>query len=160
MAAGEEEYGLVLRSGEAGGGNESRGGEVDDEADEGGDWEKMEMVGEKIVEEGEATEDEAEGACGERSGEVGKVGDGGEELAVESVEEGGVAAGKAEEVGKGAGVLEEGVGGGGVQLGAGGFADVWPRTVEDVIWGAGGGFAGVEVGGNVEVAGGEDVTVV
>lgn len=50
MAAGEEEYGFVLRSGETGTGCESRDGEIDDEADEGGNGEVMEMVGEEVVE--------------------------------------------------------------------------------------------------------------
>lgn len=113
VTAGKEEHGLVLRSGETGAGRESRNGEVDDEADEGGDRQVMEMAREEVVEKGEMAEDEAEGGGRRFGGKIGKVGDSGEELSVESVEQGSVAAGSVEKLGDGTGPLEEGVSGSG-----------------------------------------------
>lgn len=113
MAAGEEEYGLVLRSGETGTGRESRNGEIDDEADEGGDGEVMEVVGEEVVEQCEMAEDELEGGGRQLGGEVGEAGDRGEEFAMEGVEERSVVAGSVEKLGDGAGSSEEDVSGSG-----------------------------------------------
>lgn len=104
-------------------------------------------------------EDELEGGGRQFGGEVGKAGDRGEELAMEGVEEGSVATGSVEKLGNGAGSPEKGVGGSGGQLGADGFADSRPRAAEDAVGRVGGGSAGAEAEGNVEIAGGKDVAV-
>lgn len=113
MAAGEKEHRFVLRSGETGVGRKSRNGEIDDEADEGGDGEVMEVVGEEVVEQCEMAEDELEGGGRQLGGKIGKAGDRSEEFAMEGVEERSVVAGGVEKLGDGAGSSEEDVSGSG-----------------------------------------------
>lgn len=110
MAAGEKERRFVLRSGETGVGRKSRNGEIDDKADEGGDGEVMEVVGEEVIKQGEMAEDELEGGGRQLGGKIGEAGDRGEEFAMEGVEERSVVAGSVEKLGNGAGFSEEGVG--------------------------------------------------